>query len=85
MESVLLGALGGSSKHRLAICPPMALEDLDALTMHLQVHATEKSTALGYATGHGARDYIRFCINHNLSLDPTPQTYQDTSHILQNL
>lgn len=72
MERVLLSALGGLSNRKSAIRHPMALEDLDALTSHLQVHAIEKLTASGYVTG--ARDYVKLCINHNLSLDPTPQT-----------
>ncbi|KAJ6630928.1 hypothetical protein B0H10DRAFT_1715375, partial [Mycena sp. CBHHK59/15] len=32
----------------------------------------EFSTASGYTTG--AHDYVRFCINHQLPLDPTPST-----------
>ena len=70
MESVLLNALGGSSLKKTR--PPMALDELDSRAVHLQVNAIEKSTAMGYATG--ARDYISFCLSHNLSIEPTPQT-----------
>ncbi|KNZ76003.1 hypothetical protein J132_00753 [Termitomyces sp. J132] len=64
--------LGRLSNQNLVIHPPMALADLDALTFHLQVHAIEKSTASSYVTG--VQDYVRFCMNHNIPLDPTPQT-----------
>jgi hypothetical protein len=50
----------------------MNLDDLDQRAIHLQVNAIEKSTVNGYAIG--ARDYITFCLNHNLPLDPTPKT-----------
>jgi hypothetical protein len=50
----------------------MELSDLDDLTRHLQVNSIEKSTALGYVTG--ARDYIKFCLNHSIPLNPTPHT-----------
>lgn len=72
MESVLLSMLGGSSHGKQTAHPPIALTDLDALTSHLQVQAIEKSTASNYMTG--AWDYVKFCINHNIPLDPTPQT-----------
>ncbi|KAG5730697.1 hypothetical protein E4T56_gene4054 [Termitomyces sp. T112] len=36
------------------------------------IQAIEKSTASGYVTG--ACDYVKFCIKHNIPLDPTPQT-----------
>ncbi|KAG5724680.1 hypothetical protein E4T56_gene3739 [Termitomyces sp. T112] len=72
MESVLLSALGGSLSNRSAVHPPMKLDNLDALTSHLQIQAIEKSIASRYATG--ARDYVKFCIKHNIPLDPTPQT-----------
>jgi hypothetical protein len=71
MEGLLLAALGGSSGPRTAR-PQMRLSDLDNLTSFLQIHAIEKSTVKGYATG--ARDYITFCVNHSLPLDPTPRT-----------
>ncbi|KAF5361122.1 hypothetical protein D9758_009074 [Tetrapyrgos nigripes] len=35
-------------------------------------HTIEESTLAGYKTG--ARDYVTFCINHNLSLEPTIST-----------
>ncbi|KNZ73288.1 hypothetical protein J132_08059 [Termitomyces sp. J132] len=60
------------SKQNLTFHSPTALTDLNVLTSHLQVHAIKKSTANGYATG--VHDYVKFCINHNLSFDPTPQT-----------
>jgi hypothetical protein len=71
MEGMLLSALGGSFSPRKAR-PTMDLADLDNRTVHLQVNAIEKSTVNGYATG--ARDYITFCLNHSLSIEPTPQT-----------
>jgi len=71
MEGVLLSALGKSFSPRKTH-PAMNLDDLDQRTIHLQVNAIEKSTVNGYATG--ARDYITFCLNHNLPLDPTPKT-----------
>ncbi|KAF5381547.1 hypothetical protein D9615_005612 [Tricholomella constricta] len=71
LEGVLLSALGGSGVKR-SVRPPVDLDDLDRYALHLQVNAIEKSTALGYATG--ARDYINFCLNAKLPLDPTPLT-----------
>lgn len=71
MEGVLLNALGGSLAPKKTR-PPMGLDELDKRTVHLQVNAIEKSTGKGYATG--ARDYISFCLSHNLSIEPTPQT-----------
>jgi hypothetical protein len=50
----------------------MWLEALDDRVRFLQVNAIEKSTTKGYATG--ACNYITFCMNHNLPLDPTPST-----------
>src|SRR6267378_1012822 len=72
MEGVLLSALGGHEKVLSRARPPMDLADLDSRTLFLQVHAIEKSTVKGYATG--ARDYLRFCINHRIPIDPTPET-----------
>ena len=72
MEGVLLSALGGHEKASSCARPPMDLADLDNRTLFLQVYAIEKATVNGYATG--AHDYIRFCINHSLPIDPTPQT-----------
>jgi hypothetical protein len=71
MEGVLLSLLGGGNRSRTTR-PRMNLSDLDNRTKFLQVNSIEKSTAKGYATG--ARDYISFCVNHSLPLDPTPQT-----------
>ena len=70
MECVLLSALGG--RHAHVARPPMDLAEMDALALHLQVNAIERSTSKGYATG--ARDYVNFCILHALPLDPTPTT-----------
>jgi hypothetical protein len=71
MEDMLLRALGGPSDPRQAR-PTMDLSDLDTRTRFLQVNSIEKSTVKGYSTG--ARDYITFCLNHSLPLDPTPST-----------
>ncbi|KAF9470320.1 hypothetical protein BDN70DRAFT_985587 [Pholiota conissans] len=50
----------------------MDLADLDQRALLLQVNAIEKSTTMGYSTG--ARDYVSFCLSHQLPLDPTPLT-----------
>jgi len=71
MEGVLLEALGGHRTSRAAR-PVMELSALDNRARFLQVNSIEKSTALGYATG--ARDYISFCLNHKIPLNPTPAT-----------
>lgn len=70
MEGVFLSALGGHGSFRAR--PPMDLASLDSRALVLQVHAIERSTAKGYATG--ARDYIRFCLSHSLPINPTPKT-----------
>ena len=73
MEGVLLDSLGGSSAHRSrATRPPLSLSILDERVRYLQSNAIELSTWKGYSTG--ARDYINFCLNHCLSLNPTPET-----------
>lgn len=73
MERVLLGLLGGSDgslfRHSR---PPVSLADLDARLSFLQTNALDRSTIRGY--GVGARDYLRFCLQHNLPLNPTPLT-----------
>src|ERR1700678_1831829 len=73
MERVLLGLLGGSDgslfRHSR---PPVSLADLDARLSFLQTNALDQSTIHGY--GVGARDYLRFCLQHNLPLNPTPLT-----------
>lgn len=71
MKRVLLEALGERRKTDPSR-PPMDLKKLDDLVLYLQVHAIEKSTRKNYATG--AKDYACFCRNHNLSLNPTPET-----------
>ena len=70
MEGLLLDGLGELVPRSTR--PPPSLKDLDARVSHLQLHAIEKSTIKGYSTD--ARDYVRFCRLHHLSLDPTPQT-----------
>jgi hypothetical protein len=73
MERVLLGLLGGSDGSLIRHSrPPVSLSDLDARLSFLQNNALDPSTIHGYAVG--ARDYIRFCLQHNLPLDPTPLT-----------
>jgi hypothetical protein len=71
MEGVLLSLLGGGNRSHTTR-PRINLSDLDNRTKFLQVNSIEKLTAKGYATG--ARDYISFCVNHSLPLNPTPQT-----------
>jgi hypothetical protein len=71
MEGVFLSALGGGHTPRVPR-PQMGLADLDNRTHFLQASAIEHSTRKNYATG--ARDYILFCVNHNLPLNPTPET-----------
>jgi hypothetical protein len=71
MEGVLLAALGGT-RGQNSSRPAVPLSDLDARALTLQINAIEKSTAKNYATG--ARDYISFCMRHNIPLEPTPTT-----------
>jgi hypothetical protein len=52
--------------------PALSLEDIDDRVRFLQVHAIEESTCKNYITG--ARDYLRFCATHGLSIEPTPST-----------
>jgi hypothetical protein len=70
MEGVLLNVLGGSSAHKTR--PVQDLADIDSRAAFLQSASIEKSTSKGYQTG--ARDFITFCMNHHLPLDPTPLT-----------
>lgn len=72
MEGVLLNVLGGPSAFSTLAHPPMQLSMLDERVRFLQQNAIEKSTSKGYGTG--ARDYIKFCLSHNLPLEPTPKT-----------
>jgi hypothetical protein len=71
MEYVLLSMLEGH--HACVACPPMDLSEIDALALHLQVNAIERSTSKAYVTG--AHDYVNFCILHVLPLDPTPSLH----------
>lgn len=71
MEEVLLSILGGGKATR-SPRPRMALSEVDTRTRYLRSNAIERSTSNGYATG--ARDYINFCLNHELPIDPTPET-----------
>ncbi|KNZ71911.1 hypothetical protein J132_05185 [Termitomyces sp. J132] len=52
--------------------PQTVSANLSPLEVFCRRDGVEKSTASGYATG--ARDYVKFCIKHNIPLDPTPQT-----------
>jgi hypothetical protein len=73
MERVLLSLLGGNDRSLTRRSrPPVSLSDLDDRLSFLQSNALDHSTLQGYAVG--ARDYIRFCLQHNLPLDPTPLT-----------
>ncbi len=58
------------SKSRAHLVIP--LSKIDDLVSFLQANAIERSTVKTYHTG--ARDYIQFCMQHNLPLNPTPQT-----------
>ncbi len=86
MESLLLGSLDERSMphiiaetssrkattSRRRARPVFPLSKIDALVSLLQANAIERSTVKAYRTG--ARDYIYFCTQHNLPLDPTPLT-----------
>lgn len=74
MESIILTALGGRVDDDRARVrrPVLTLSQIDQRLLRLQVHSIEASTRQGYLTG--AKDYVLFCIRHNLPLDPTPQT-----------
>jgi hypothetical protein len=74
MEGVLLSLLGGNDRDLVSrhSRPPVSLSDLDARLAILQANALDCSTLHGYAVG--ARDYLRFCLQHNLPIDPTPNT-----------
>jgi hypothetical protein len=72
MEGVLLNVLGGPSSASRPARPQIPLAMLDECVTYLLANAIERSTLSGYATG--TRDYIHFCLSHNLALDPTPQT-----------
>lgn len=52
--------------------PRVSLADLDNRLSFLQANALDRSTTRGYAVG--ARDYLRFCLQHHLPFDPTPLT-----------
>lgn len=71
MERLLLDRLGGPSAPRSAR-PVLSSSELEERTRFLQDHAIEGSTRKNYTTG--ARDYVSFCINHKLPIDPTPET-----------
>ena len=63
--------MGGPGSRRKAR-PYTNLKEIDRYATFLQNSAIEKCTTKCYQTG--ARDYISFCNNHNLSLQPTPLT-----------
>ena|ERR1700730_2566881 len=69
MEGKLLSPVGGPSSKAH---PPLSLKELDNRVRFLQANAIETSTHRHYTTG--ARDYIKFCCSHNLSIEPTPST-----------
>ena len=71
MEGVLLSSLGRGNCQRTTH-PQIELSELDSRTHFLQANSIEMSNARGYTTG--AHDYISFCVNHSLPLDPTLQT-----------
>jgi hypothetical protein len=71
MERELLTLLGGLSRSSSSR-PILSPSDLEARTRLVQANAVETSTTKHYVTG--ARDYISFCINHNLPIEPTPAT-----------
>jgi len=68
---MLLDDLGKPGSTRRAR-PHLNLKEIDQYASFLQCSAIEKSTTECYQTG--ARDYITFCFNHHLSLEPTPLT-----------
>lgn len=63
-----LGEPGPNWKAR----PHLNLKEIDNYASFLQRSAIEKSTFKCYQTG--ACDYISFCLNHHLSLEPAPKT-----------
>jgi hypothetical protein len=71
MEGLFLNELGGWDVSA-PVRPPVSLPELDLRVRFLQTNSIENSTRKHYITG--ARDYIRFCVAHGLSLDPTPST-----------
>jgi hypothetical protein len=73
MEGVLLNLFGGDDGPLVHHSRPrVSLADLDNRLSFLQANALDQSTICGYATG--ARDYLRFCLQHHLPFDPTPLT-----------
>ncbi|KAF5335864.1 hypothetical protein D9758_016688 [Tetrapyrgos nigripes] len=62
----------GTSEH-IHTCVMLAVAGLIIRSgIDVRAHAIEESTLAGYKTG--ARDYVTFCINHHLSLEPTIST-----------
>ena len=72
MEGVFLNLSGGSDGLLYHSRPPVDLQTLDNRLALLQANALDESTLRGYAVG--ARDYIRFCLQHHLPLERTPLT-----------
>lgn len=72
MAELLLAGIGGPSDRGRKVRHVIPLDELDNRISYLQSHSIEPSTKSGYLTG--ARDYITFCYNHKLPLDPTPRT-----------
>ena len=71
MAGELLNLLGEPGSQRKAR-PRFNLTEIDSYAFFLQHSAIKKSTTKTYKTG--AHDYITFCNNHSLSLQPTPLT-----------
>ncbi|KAF5343176.1 hypothetical protein D9758_017049 [Tetrapyrgos nigripes] len=71
LERVLLKCLGGRSKPRVPQ-PIQSHKSIDERVEFLATNAIEATTLGAYGTG--ARDYVTFCIDHSISLEPTPQT-----------
>ena len=73
MEGVLLNLFGRDDASLIRHSrPQVSLSDLDNRLSFLQANALDRSTTRGYAVG--ARDYLRFCLQHHLSPNPTPLT-----------
>jgi hypothetical protein len=71
MERLLFDALIGKKPVRTRR-KDSTLSRIDNHLLHLRIHAIEKTTARGYLTGF--RDYVRFCHQFKLPLNPTVQT-----------
>ena len=73
MEGALLNFFGrnnGLLSHHS--CLQASLTDIDKQLAFLQANALDRSTIHSYSVG--ARDYLHFCLTHDLPLHPTPLT-----------